>query len=147
MQYNVPVTEIQESLYAILSKCIVGYNVYDDNTPITEIQNQFKDMDNIRFVMLREVEASPSRTKRDTLIWDVEATIYCLSNYPGKKYVNEMLNDVCTVVTSVPLSLENYNFLTAEIKRVQISSENCNGPVRWHTGSIEVNIKVQNKKL
>lgn len=146
MIFNVPFTEIQQSLYKILNNNIEGYEIYDDTTPIEEIQDKYKSAENIRFVLIRDINANPILDKVTTLIWDVTIQVYCVSNYKGKKYINEMLNDICTVCTSTPLELENYRSLSVKINNVYVNSENINVAHHWHTGVIDLNFKIESNK-
>lgn len=149
IKYECPFSEIQEAAYKLLKDVIEGYDIFDDSTPIPELENRFKNLGDTRFVLIRDIAGYPSVTKYDTLIWDVTVQFIAMSSYKGKLYLNEMVNDLCVSLTSCKLPFkENSRFvhLTSGIDSVTISSQLSNNNFTWHAAYVDATFKVESVK-
>lgn len=147
--YECPFSEIQEAAYKLLTDVIEGYDIFDDSTPIPELENRFQDLGDTRFVLIRDVAGYPSITKHDTLIWDVTVQFIAMSSYKGKKYLNEMVNDICVALTNCKLPFKeesNFVALTSGIDSVTISSQSSNNSFTWHAAYVDATFKVESVK-
>lgn len=144
--YECPFSELQKGVYKLLSDSITDYEIWDDATPIEELESKYGGLDDAKFGLLREVTGVPSVTKVDTLIWDVNMQIYLISNYRGKKVVNEMVNDVCTVLTACVVPMDNFKPLMAKIASVSMTAEKSSGNFTWHIAAVDVNFRIESNK-
>lgn len=147
--YECPFSEIQEAAYKLLKDVIEGYEIFDDSTPIPELENRFTDLGDTRFALIRDVAGYPSTTKSDTLIWEVTVQFIAMSSYKGKKFLNEMVNDICTALTLCKLPFKEgskFRALDSKIESVTMSSQSSNNSFTWHAAYIDATFKVESVK-
>lgn len=142
MIYRSPLTELQRALYKTLSSHVVGYQVYDSATPIEELVEQYKGLEAIGLAIINDLSIRPTPYKSDALLWDADLRIDLFSNYRGKLKINEMIDDMMTILTSCPLELDSFTVMNVDISNANVGAGLRQGPITWQQGYVEVSFKI-----
>lgn len=132
MTKRIPLISLQTALYQMLTQYQTT-PVYDD-VPEDAV---------LPYITLGSFTCKPNGAKL-TDISDVTIQIHIWSGYSGKSEVNEIANDIITVLQSVPidLSTDDYNALEQSIDFFEAFPEEIAG---YH-GVLTLNVKIQNIK-
>ena len=107
---TVPITAVQAAVYKTLNKCLEGYPILDDSTPFEDGKPPASE-----FCVIGPISTVPDGGKTDVALWNCTVTIDVYSDYCGKKIINQMLDEIVTVLTmtaeSDALIIENYNLI------------------------------------
>ncbi|SEJ60270.1 Protein of unknown function [Propionispira arboris] len=132
IQKRIPMVAMQTALYALLTQ---GQTtpVYDD------VPDEAK----LPYITLGAFTCKQNGDKTAS-IWDVSIQIHGWSEYSGKAEINEILDDVSTVISSVNVDLSAANFcvIDQDIDFVEAFPEEIAG---YH-GVITVIAKIQDVK-
>lgn len=139
---TVPISIIQEAVYKTLAACIEDYAIIDDSTPFEDGRMPEKS-----FGVIGPITAVPEAAKTDTALWTVTVTIDVYSNYPGKKEVNSMVDDIVYVLTAADIAFEKYKTLDQTVEMVEVRAEDMESGAIWQHGSIRIIFKVEQEKI
>lgn len=131
MNKRIPLNALQKGLLEILKNQTT--QVYD-HVP----KNAEKE-----YITIEEFTCKPNGAK-NTDISDVSVNLHIWSNHKGKKIVNGIAEDVCTVVCSWPIDLsdEGYRVLSQDVDMFEAYEEATTG---YH-GVITFVAKIQNTR-
>lgn len=117
MRYRIPFNSFQTVVYEALKKYQTTA-VYDDVPK--EVEKPY--------ITLEGFTYKPDMTKIER-IGNVSLTMHCWSDYSGKSEVNEMLEDIASVCTTVPLdmSADGYKVIDQKIDFAEALPEEING--------------------
>lgn len=139
---NVPILELQKSIYDLFSRAITGYEIVDDSSPLLDGQ-----IPGGKFGIIGAITAMPTTTKIDTVIWNATVSIELYSNYRGKKEINEMANDVSYVLTAGKFLMNNFNELSCTIEDVECRAEDWEDGTLWQHGTVRAVFKLEQKEV
>jgi hypothetical protein len=132
IQKRVPLMALQKAIYELLS---VGQTtpVYDDVPENAKLP----------YITLGAFTCKQNGAKGKS-IWDVSLQIRSWSDYSGKREINEILNDISTVISSVKLDLsgESFEVMSQEIDFIEAFPEEFHG---YH-GVATLVCRIQDKK-
>lgn len=129
IQKRIPLTALQTAVYAILSQGQTT-QVYDDVPKEATLP----------YITLGAFTCKQNGDKTQS-IWDVSLQIHGWSDYSGKKEINEILNDVSTVISSIrpDLSADNFCVVSQDVDFLEAFPEETYG---YH-GVITMIAKIQ----
>lgn len=129
---RIPLIALQMALFEALTK-YQDKPVYDDVVDDAETA----------YMTFGAMTVKPNGAK-NVDISDCTTQIHLWSNYKGKKEINEMANDVISIISAVPLDLINDNFtcLSQDIDFFEAYPEN---DVGYH-GVVTLITRIQNTK-
>ena len=139
---TVPISIIQEGVYKTLTACVEGYEIVDDSTPFENGKMPKKS-----FGVIGPITAVPEEAKTDTAIWNVTVTIDVYSNYPGKKEINAMVDDIVYILTAADITFEKYKNLNQTVEMVEIRAEDTESGEVWQHGSVRIIFKVEQERI
>lgn len=89
--------------------------------------------------------------KTDVALWNCTVTIDVYSDYCGKKIINQMLDEIVTVLTmtaeSDALIIENYNLINLNIELVEVHAEDWSDNRIWQHGTVRTALKIEQKMI
>lgn len=142
---TVPLTTVQAAVYKTLNDNLTGYPIMDDSTPFESGK-----LPGEEFVIIGSITAVPQGTKANTALWETTATLDVYSSYKGKKRVNEIVDEIVTVLTGVAengsFPLEGYSLIMLNIESVEARAEDWNDDEVWQHGIVRVAITVEQNK-
>lgn len=142
---TVPLTAVQAAVFKTLNDNLTGYPVMDDSTPFESGK-----LPGEEFVIIGAITAVPQGTKGNTALWETTVTLDVYSRYKGKKRVNEIIDEIVTVLTGVAghgtFPLEGYDLIMLDIESVEARAEDWNDDEVWQHGIVRVAITVEQIK-
>ena len=142
---TVPLTAVQAAVFKTLNDNLTGYPVMDDSTPFESGK-----LPGEEFVIIGGITAVPQGTKANTALWETTVTLDVYSHYKGKKRVNEIVDEIVTVLTGVAghgtFPLEGYDLIMLDIESVEARAEDWNDDEVWQHGIVRVAITVEQDK-
>lgn len=126
---DVPQISLRRALYSLLNEG-QNHNVYGD----------VPEEATLPWITIGGMIFSPVGSKT-TVIWQARANIEAYSDGTQKLELNEMLNDICTLVSYYgnSLEIEGYSIIDTEIETVETEQETTTG---YH-GTVTVIVKLQ----
>lgn len=126
---DVPQISLRRALYSLLNEG-QNHNVYGD----------VPEEATLPWITIGGMIFSPVGSKT-TVIWQARVNIEAYSDGTQKLELNEMLNDICTLVSYYgnSLEIEGYSIIDTEIETVETEQETTTG---YH-GTVTVIVKLQ----
>lgn len=92
------------------------------------------------YITIEHMTAKRDSTKVETM-WTASVTLHCWSEMDGRAEINEMLNDIATVYSSVPLDMSGagYKVLDMDVDFAEAMPEEVSG----HHGVITLLATIQ----
>ena len=141
-----PITAVQAAVYKTLNKCLEGYPILDDSTPFEDGKPPASE-----FCVIGPISTVPDGGKTDVALWNCTVTIDVYSDYCGKKIINQMLDEIVTVLTmtaeSDALIIENYNLINLNIELVEVHAEDWSDNRIWQHGTVRTALKIEQKMI
>lgn len=143
---TVPITAVQAAVYKTLNKCLEDYPILDDSTPFEDGKAPAP-----AYCIIGPISAVPDGSKSDAALWNCTVTIDVYSDYCGKKIINQMLDEIVTVLTmtaeSNTLEIDKYNLICLNIELVEVHAEEWNDGRIWQHGTIRAALKIDQKNI
>jgi hypothetical protein len=127
---RIPINSLQAAVADLLMDC--------QSTPLYDDVPEGADLP---YITLGNITCKQSGSKISDA-WDVSIKICIFSDYDGKWQVNEIINDITTVLSSkrLDLSTDNFNIISQDVDLVEVDPEQLFG----YTGSVTLICKIQN---
>lgn len=141
---TVPLTAVHAAVFKTLNDNLTGYPVLDDSTPFESGKLPGEEL-----VIIGGITAVPQGTKANTALWETTVTLDVYSRYKGKKRVNEIVDEIVTVLTAVAengaFPLESYSLIMLNIESVEARAEDWSDDEVWQHGIVRVAVTVEQK--